>query len=82
MIPIPKLQEKTVEEDSTFLAAAEVVDMKDRLGVFTCLEMIPYIIDTGASETLMNIALLCKNSSIIAFADSILDMGQLFKTKL
>ena len=78
MIPIPKLQEKTVEEDSTFLAAAEVVDMKDRLGVFTCLEMIPYIIDTGASETLMNIALLCKNSSIIAFADSILDMGQLF----
>ena len=56
--------------------------MKDRLGVFTCLEMIPYIIDSGASETLMNIALLCDSSSIIAFADTILDMKQLFKTKL
>ena len=82
MIPIPKLQEKTVEAESTFLAAAEVVEMKDRLGVFTCLEMIPYIIDSGASDTLMNIALLCKNSSIIAFADTNLDMRQLFKTKL
>ena len=56
--------------------------MKDRLGVFTSLEMIPYIIDSGASDTLMNIALLCKNSSITAFADSILDMNQLFKTYL
>ena len=49
--------------------------MKDRMGVFTSLEMIPYIIDSGASETLMNIALLCRNSSIIAFADTILDMN-------
>ena len=75
MIPMPKLQEKTVKSKSTFLSPAEVVEMKDRLGVFTSLEMIPYIIDSGASETLMDIALLCRNSSIIAFADTILDMN-------
>ena len=52
------------------------------LGVYSCLEMIPYIIDSGASEILMNISLLCKETSVNCYVDSIVDVKQLFKTKL
>ena len=57
-------------------------DQEDELGVFSCLEMIPYIIDSGASEILMNISLLCKGTSLSCYADSIIDVKQLLKTKL
>ena len=67
MVPIPRLQEKKIDVEGQ-------EDSETDLGLFSCLEMIPYIIDSGASETLMNISLLCQNTSTVCYVDSILDL--------
>lgn len=44
--------------------------------------MIAYSTDASASERLMKIALLCEQTSIICFADTVADVSALFKSRM
>ena len=74
MIPQPKLQCKTNDE---IIEEHEGFD----LGLFSCLEMLAYMQDSGTSESLMKIALRCEGTGAICFADSIEDMRALLMTQ-
>lgn len=77
MIPTPKLQYKRKTEVSQ-----DPDRIQQNLGLFSCLEMLAYIEDSGASEALMKIAMSCDDASSICFASSEKDLKQLLTTKL
>ena len=45
--------------------------------MYSVLEMIPYSKDQGASKKLLNIAKICKQQSLIVFADCLKDLEHL-----